>query len=91
MKTKNKNAMKNLLEIRADFHKETFGKHVTWEIKNVGTKSDPAWNVDIYEDQDNGFSFNYEHIARMAMIAMVSQWMGMEERKGRKVVKFHLY
>ena len=90
MKTKNKNVVKGLLAIRADLHDETFGKHVSWDSVNRGTKGDPNWQIDIYEDRD-GISFNYEHIATIAMISMVSHWLSVEERKGEKVIRFHLY
>ena len=90
MKTKNKNVVKNLLEIRADFHKETFKEHVSWESVNLGTKDDPDWQIDIYEARD-GFSFDYEYIAMIVQVSMVSDWLSVEERKGRKVVRFHLY
>jgi len=91
MKTKNKNAVKNLLEIRADIHSETFGKSITWEIKNMGTKEEPNWNVNIYENHSTLVSFNYEIIGMIAMTAMVSQLMDLVERNGVKVIRFHLY
>ena len=91
MKTKNKNVVRNLLEIRADFHKETFGKHVSWEIKSLGTKNEPNWNINIYENQITLVSFNYEIIAMIANAAMVTQLMDIEERNGEKVIRFHLY
>ena len=91
MKTKNKNVVRNLLEIRADFHKETFGPRITWEIKNLGTKKDPNWNINIYENQNTLVSFNYEIIGIIAMAAMVTQLMDIEERNGKKVIRFHLY
>ena len=91
MKTKNKNAVKNLLEIRADYHKETFGKHITWESTNNGTKDVPVWKINIYEDQDDAVSFHYEIIGMIATIAMVNHWLSIETRKGRRVVRFHLY
>ena len=91
MKTKNKNLVLGLLAIRADFYKDTFGKHVSWESVNRGTKDDPDWQIDIYEDQDTGYSFNYEHIAMIAQVSMASHWLSVKEIKGRNIVRFHLY
>ena len=91
MKTKNKNVVRNLLEIHADFHKETFGTHITWEFKNLRTKEDPNWCVLIYENRDPATSFHYKTIGTMAEIAMVNHWMDTEERNGEKVIRFRLY
>jgi len=92
MKTKNKNVVRNLLEIRADFHNETFGKQISWKSVNVGTKDNPNWHIDIYEVQFSPtVSFNYDIIGKIATVAMVNHWMGADEMNGRTIVKFHLY
>lgn len=99
MKKAQQNLIASLLKEKAEQHKQTFGKEISWKKKEKTDSTDPnRFSVDVFESTETGYS--WDAIAKIMQAVGVSGYCHVTilkdtktspQDEDKRVMTYHIF